>query len=68
MSDFARKYVAQGREEGREEGLRAALRLACEVAGLGWSDERAQEIAGLGAAELEALAESLKRDRRWPAR
>jgi len=25
QSDFARKYVAQGREEGREEGRREAL-------------------------------------------
>ncbi len=25
QSDFARKYVAQGREEGREEGLRVAI-------------------------------------------
>jgi hypothetical protein len=81
QSDFARKYVAQGREEGREEGraegleeglakglaaVRTTLRTMCGVLDLGWSAEREEQIAHLGLPELEALATRLARERRWP--
>lgn len=69
QSDFARKYVAEGRREGREEGLaalRATLRTLCEALDLGWSDEREEQIARLELPELKALAERLARERRWP--
>jgi hypothetical protein len=73
QSDFARKYVAQGREEGREEGraeglaaVRTTLRTMCGVLDLGWSAEREEQIAHLGIPELEALVARLARERRWP--
>ncbi|MDQ3037695.1 MAG: hypothetical protein M3Y87_35205 [Myxococcota bacterium] len=61
-SDFARSYVAQG----RAEGLRAGVRLLCDALELGWSDARERAIAALDAAELEALAARITRERCWP--
>ena len=62
--------VALGREEGRDEGARAALRgtvrALAEGLGLGWSGAREAEVAALDAPRLQALVESVARQRRWP--
>jgi hypothetical protein len=60
----------EGREEGRDEGARAALRgtvrALAEGLGLGWSGAREAEVAALDAPRLQALVESVARQRRWP--
>jgi len=58
-----------GREEGREEGLREGLRQAirdlADVLGLAISEAQESALAALDAAELTALRERLKRERRF---
>jgi hypothetical protein len=55
QSDFARKYVAQGREEGREEGLRlAVMELVCaRLPGL--RDELERRLRGQSETRLVQL-------------
>ncbi|MBI4701515.1 MAG: hypothetical protein HY744_10205 [Deltaproteobacteria bacterium] len=57
---------AEGREQGRTEVLRQTLRDLCEALGLGWTQELERRVAGLDAAALDELRETLKRDRRLP--
>jgi hypothetical protein len=61
-------------EEGRRQGLRAAhvaglrtaVRDACELLGIALSSAREATIDAMDEAELSALRDRLKRDRRWP--
>jgi Uma2 family endonuclease len=60
--------VAKGRAEGRAEGLsvaRAAVRDLCELLDVRLSPEREAALGEMQIAELDALRELLKRDRRW---
>ncbi len=61
---------AEGREEGRAEGEEKAhrknVRAFCEATGIGWDDKRQRYVDALPLEKLEALWESLLRDRRWP--
>jgi Uma2 family endonuclease len=57
---------AEGLAEGRAEGLRAAVRGLCEVLSIPLTSEREAAIARMQGADLEALHERLKRERRWP--
>ncbi|WP_437672292.1 hypothetical protein [Sorangium sp. So ce131] len=54
------------REEERVAGLRAWVRDVCELLGIGISPERAAALDTMAEAELSALREHLKRNRRWP--
>ncbi|AKF11354.1 hypothetical protein [Sandaracinus amylolyticus] len=65
-SEFARRYVAEGREEGRADGLRTAVRVLCDALGIAWTDGRERAIAALDAHALEALCARIQRERRWP--
>jgi len=59
QSDFASRYVAQGREEGRAEGLRDAI-LALVGARLpGLRNEVEHRLAGVSRARLEQLVSEL---------
>ena len=60
QSEFARKYISQGREEGREEGLRRAV-LAIVRAKLGevTADDEAAIAAVTGEHALAALIDAL---------
>lgn len=66
QSDFAKHWVGVGREEGREEGERRAVRLLCLAMGVPWTEERAAQVARATLDELDALVETLGRERRWP--
>ncbi|XXY16173.1 Uma2 family endonuclease [Sorangium sp. So ce216] len=54
------------REHGREEGLRTGLRDLCELLAIELSPEREAALDAMKEAELLALRERLKRERRWP--
>jgi flagellar biosynthesis/type III secretory pathway protein FliH len=56
----------EGLREGEAKGLRAAVVDLCEVLGLALSDGQRAQLAALSVAELEALRQQLKRERRWP--
>jgi hypothetical protein len=56
---------AKGLAKGRAEGLRAAVRDLCELLDIRLTPEREGALAGMQSAELDALRERLKRDRRW---
>jgi predicted transposase/invertase (TIGR01784 family) len=54
-----------GREEGRADGLREAIRALCQAFEIAIDAERAAQLAGLGAGELQELQVRLLRDRHW---
>ncbi|WP_437732642.1 hypothetical protein [Sorangium sp. So ce1335] len=54
-----------GREEGRTEGLRTGLRDLCELLAIELSPEREAALDAMKAAELLALRDRIKRERRW---
>jgi hypothetical protein len=66
-----RRWPAQGRAEGKAEGRAETLRMAvdrlCEVFGLELDDQKRHALAGMSDTELEALFDTLARERRWPA-
>ena len=55
-----------GELKGELKGMRAAIFTTCKAAGVAWSEERAQSVATMDAAALEALLATLVRDRAWP--
>jgi hypothetical protein len=57
--------IVRVQEEGRAEGLRAAVRDLCELLDIRLTPEREGALEGMQSAELDALRERLKRDRRW---
>lgn len=58
--------IEEGRRAGRVGGLRTAVRDAWELLGVAPSSEREAAIDAMNEAELSALRDRLKRDRRWP--
>jgi hypothetical protein len=56
---------AEGEARGRVEGLRAAVCDLCELLKISLTPGRQAELAEMQIAELDALRERLKRDRRW---
>jgi predicted transposase/invertase (TIGR01784 family) len=56
----------EGRVEGEENAYRKNVRAFCEATGIGWDDDRQRQVDALPMEKLEALWESLLRDRRWP--
>lgn len=56
----------EGREEGQEEASRKHIRAFCQAMEINWDDARQRHVEALSLTELEALWESLLRDRRWP--
>jgi hypothetical protein len=57
--------IAEGRDAGLAEGLRAGIRDLCEVCGIELTAEREAALGAMGLAELGALRERVKRERRW---
>jgi Uma2 family endonuclease len=55
----------EGRQEGRADGLRAAVRDLCELLDIRLTPQRHATLAEMSVAELDALRERLKRERRW---
>ncbi|XXY54209.1 Uma2 family endonuclease [Sorangium sp. So ce269] len=58
--------LAAVQASGREEGLRTGLRDLCELLAIELSPEREAALDAMKEAELLALRERLKRERRWP--
>jgi Uma2 family endonuclease len=56
---------AEGEARGRAEGARATVRDLCELLDIPLTPARQAELAQMQIAELDALRERLKRDRRW---
>jgi predicted transposase/invertase (TIGR01784 family) len=54
----------EGKEEGRAEEIRRWIRDFCELLGVELSVERAAALASMGADDLDALRDHLKRERR----
>ncbi len=55
------------RAEGRvEQALRTNVEDLCRLLGIEWSSERSALVAGMGAAQLEALRADLLSQKRWP--
>lgn len=57
QSDFARRYVAQGREEGREEGLEEGQLLALRSAALALARGKLGGLRAEDVAAIEALCD-----------
>ena len=58
---------AEGEAKGRAEGLRIAVQRLCDVLGLELDDHKRQVLAPMSDTELDALSDTLARERRWPA-
>jgi hypothetical protein len=58
--------LIEGRRQERVAALRAWVRDVCELLGIALSPERAAALDAMEEAELGALRDHLKRDRRWP--
>jgi flagellar biosynthesis/type III secretory pathway protein FliH len=58
---------AEGEAKGRAEGLRIAVQRLCDVLGLDLDDHKRQELARMSDTELDALSDTLTRERCWPA-
>jgi flagellar biosynthesis/type III secretory pathway protein FliH len=58
--------LAEGEAKGRAEGLRIAVTRLCEVFGIDLGDQERQVLGGMSDKELEALHETIARERRWP--
>jgi hypothetical protein len=56
---------AEGTVEGLRAGTRKAVRDLCELLDIRLTPERESALAGMQIAELDALRERLKRERRW---
>jgi len=61
-----REGEARGEARGREEGLRLAILDLCEAFAIEVGPERQAQLGAMGAGELEALRQGLKRAKRWP--
>jgi hypothetical protein len=73
QSEFARRYVAEGRVEGRVEGSRGrvegrveALATLCEVLGIGFTPARREQATALDHDGLRRLFDRITTERRWP--
>jgi hypothetical protein len=62
------KGRAEGEAKGRAEALRVAVQRLCDVLGLELDDQKQHALAGMSDTELDALSDTLARERRWPAR
>lgn len=60
-----REGVEEGKRQGLTVGLRRAVLDLCEVLGIEVTAERQAELAAAEPAEIEALCERIKRERRW---
>jgi Putative restriction endonuclease len=60
--------LAGERAEGKAEGLRQAVVALCDVLGIALTPTRRAGLDAMGAGELAALCEVLRRERRWPQR
>jgi hypothetical protein len=58
----------EGEAKGRSETLRKAVGRLCEVFGIELDDQKRQQLAAMSVLDLEALFDTLTRERRWPAR
>ncbi len=52
--------------EARAETLRTSVSRLCSVLGIELDEQRRQALAGMSDTELDALHETILRDRRWP--
>jgi hypothetical protein len=59
------KVQEDSRAEGEAKGLRAAVRDLCELLDIRLTPEREATLAQMQIAELDALRQRLKHDRRW---
>jgi flagellar biosynthesis/type III secretory pathway protein FliH len=59
--------LAEGEAKGRAEGLRIGVQRLCDVLGLELDNHKRQELVRMSDTELEALSDTLTRERRWPA-
>jgi hypothetical protein len=74
QSEFAKRYVSQGRAEGKAEGkaegiiegLQTAVLDLCELLGIKLGAARRTLLEAMNVGELEALRLALKQNRRWP--
>lgn len=70
QSEFAKRYVSQGRAEGKAEGIIEGLQTAvldlCELLGIKLGAARRTQLEAMNVDELEALRLALKQNRRWP--
>jgi predicted transposase/invertase (TIGR01784 family) len=57
---------AEARAEGKAEALRMAIGRLCEAFGVQLDDQRRQALAAMSDTELDALLETILRERRWP--
>lgn len=57
---------AEGLVEGRAAGLRQAILDLCEILGIALGPERTAHLESLGAGELDALRDAIKRAKAWP--
>jgi predicted transposase/invertase (TIGR01784 family) len=59
---------AEGEAKGRVETLCKAVSRLCEVLGIELDDQRRQALTAMSDTELDALCDTLTRERRWPDR
>ena len=60
------KGRAEGKAEGRAEALRTAVARLCEMLDIELDEQKRQALAAMSDTELEALHETIVRERRWP--
>ncbi|MBN1610518.1 MAG: hypothetical protein JW940_28065, partial [Polyangiaceae bacterium] len=59
--------IERGIERGKVAALGAAIETLCEVLEIPLDDRRRGELEAMGATELEALLQQLRKHRRWEA-
>jgi hypothetical protein len=63
---FYQLDLQAAKAEGRAETLRKTVGGLCEVLGIELDDRKRQALAAMSDSELDALFDTLTRERRWP--